>query len=94
MTYINPEVYNWKDLKDDDATVMRGYNFCIEDVETACDNITDNLQIEFRSSETVSKIVTEICEKFSEELSTWLDMQRTELTCSIMESNLDKYGEE
>lgn len=94
MTYINPEVYNWKELKDDDATVMRGYNFCIEDVETACYNITDNLKNEFRTSETFSKVVIEICEKFSEELSTWLDMQRAELTCSIMENNLDKYGEE
>lgn len=94
MTYINPEVYNWKELKDEDETLMRGYNYCIEDVETACDNITDNLRIEFRSSETFSKVVDEICKKFSEELLTWLDMDRTELTCSIMESNLDKYGEE
>ena len=93
MSYINPETYNWKELKDDDATIMSGYNWCIEDVEVACENIIDRLQNEFRSSETISKIVSEICEKFSEELSTSLEYKRTDLTCSLMENNLEKYGE-
>ena len=94
MTYINPETYNWKDLKDDDVTIMSGYNWCIEDVEVACDNIIDSLQNEFRSSKTISKLVGEIGEKFSKELAVWLDYKQTDLTCSLMENNPERYSDD
>lgn len=35
MTYFDPDVYNWKDLKDDEMTFMQGYNCCIDEVECA-----------------------------------------------------------
>lgn len=94
MTYINPETYNWKDLKDDEAILMEGYNICMENVETASENIIEEISKDFGDSQTLATIVNEICESFSVELSTWLNMNRTELTCSLMENNLEKYGEE
>ncbi len=93
MTYIDEETYNWKELKGEDEIIMRGYNYCIEDIKTACDNIIDEIQSDFDDSETFSRIALEICEKFTEELDTWIEIQRTELTCSLME-NSDNYSDD
>ena len=91
MTYIDPNIYDWRKLKDEEADYMRGYNWCMEDVETAFGNfIVDDTDEE----STMAKIKCEILEETQQRLAEWLDMERTELTCSLMESNLDKYGEE
>lgn len=39
MTYFDPEVYDWRELKGDDAEFMAGYNYATEELESAFANI-------------------------------------------------------
>lgn len=94
MTYFDPKEYDWKKLKGEEAEFMKGYNYAIEEFETAFDNIIIFPRGYDAATPTLNKLIREIQEQLRDETLEWMKMYRVELTCSIMESNLEKYGED
>ena len=93
MTYFDPEVYDWRELKGDDAEFMAGYNYAIEELETVFANIIFPTAHD-EETPTLSKVIAEIQEQLQDETLEWMRRHRVELTCSLMENNLEVYGEE
>lgn len=91
MTYFDPKVYNWKELKGDDRRYILGYSHCMEDVATAISNLSDT-HTALIGSKTLDTIIEEIKTNFGEDIKDWLENRRVEVTCSIMDSN-EEYWE-
>lgn len=88
MTYFNPEVYDWKKLKDEDAVYISGYNDCMDDMIVAFENLIE--RPEFDGMFTLENVVREIKDKFAHDVANWIDGSRIQKVVSIMDGN-EKY---
>lgn len=93
MTYFDPDVYDWKELKDDEEIFMRGYNCCIDEVECAFSNLISDKEFSDETP-TLNAVLKEIKEDVAADVMDWIVGHRVEVTCSLMENNLEKYGED
>lgn len=90
MTYFNPETYDWKKLRDDDAIYIDGYNDCMDDMIVAFDNLIT--ACDFDGLPVLEQICVEIKDKFAHEVANWIESSRIQKVVSIMDGN-DKYEE-
>lgn len=93
MTYFDPEVYDWHKLKGDDAEFMAGYNYAVEELGSIFSCVICASQFD-ESTPTLNKAINEIQEHLQEETVYLMKRHRVELTCSLMENNLEVYGED
>lgn len=90
MTYFDPDTYNWKELKDEDATFMKGYNYGIERAVSEVRLMADECEFEFVPS--VNKFIEEFFENIAEGLQEYLESHRVQMTAEIMDAN-EEYWE-
>ena len=89
MIYIDPNIYNPKDLVGEDKIYIQGYMHALEDSKVFFDNLEAHTK-----SDTLDKIYSEFVKDAAESFDDWAEIHLTETTCSIMESNLEVYGED
>ncbi len=89
--YIDEEIYNWKKLKGEDRVFINGYNEgCTRLIEGAwswLDDATAGMIKPF------ADIYKEVGAEIIAQLSNLVEIDRTELTVSIMDNNEAYYEE-
>lgn len=91
MTYFDPQTYNYKNLQGEDKVFMDGYNFCIEQVDTAFGNLIEAGKYS-QGTPTLNRVIAEIQNELYEEVIYWIKQHRVQITAYIMDSD-EKYWE-
>lgn len=92
MTHIDPDVYNPDKLVGNEANVMFGYNLCAEIIEGAFIDYIETSKREM--PDTWGKLLSECAEQVRDHVMYNVRMSRIDVTCSLMENNLELYGED
>lgn len=89
---IDPETYNWEELKGEDAVFMQGYNAGIRTVLSRVDLMAKGMsECTDGYPETFAKLYCEIAGRIHETLEVDAELCRTDLTCQMMEANPEIY---
>lgn len=92
MTYFDPDVYDPEKLVGDEKRVMAGYDICMDTAVDAFMNYIDLVRHE--NPDTWGNLLGEYAEQIRDQIMDYLQGTRVQLTCSLMENNLELYGED
>lgn len=92
MTYYDPEVYDPKKLKGEDAAEMRGFEFCEEMLMEAFADVVD-YDPDDSSVPLFNELYRQVAESVHDRIRIYLEASKTELTVSLMEREDGKYEE-
>lgn len=91
MSYINPITYDPDELVGEDRVMMDGYDVAIQDVIYF---LTDVNPAIFDLPDFMRTMYEEVQQDITDRLAAYVELKRIDLTCALMESNLELYGEE
>lgn len=92
MSHIDPETYDPAKLVGDERLVMDGFEACERAVSEAMAAYIDMVGAD--NPETIGKMLSEVADSVRDFVLCDVESAKLSLSCALMESNLDTYGED
>lgn len=92
MSHIDPETYDPAKLVGDERLVMDGFEACERAVSCAMSAYVDMVGAD--NPETIGRMLAEVAESVRDFVACDVEAAKLSLSCALMESNLDVYGED